>query len=307
MKLKGIVPPIGTPVTSDERVDEKGMRNLVRYLLESGVQGIFVNGTMGCFALLRDAEQLRAIEIVTDEVNGMVPVVAGISDTGTQRVIEKLKAVERLGIDYVTALPPYYFMLTQDSGKRFFRDIAQAAQKPLLVYNNPYLTKFDFEIASLVELSQEPNIVGLKETNQDCNRWTKLFEAFRGADDFSILLGTELLIPQGMMMGADGAIGGAHNITPRFGVDLYEAALAGDYAKAFELSRSLAGICRIFEYGNIWGGFEAALQLLGICAKTTLAPYSPATEDDREKVREILEALDLLPLEAPSTRMASVV
>jgi 4-hydroxy-tetrahydrodipicolinate synthase len=307
MKLKGIVPPIGTPVTADERVDEKGLRNLVRYLLGSGVHGIFVNGTMGCFALLRDTEQLRAIEIVADEVAGAVPVVAGVSDSGTQRVIEKLKIVEEMDVDYLTALPPYYFMLTQDSGKRFFRDIAQAAEKPVLIYNNPYLTKFDFEIASLVELAHEPNIVGLKETNQDCNRWTKLFEEFRAADDFSILLGTELLIPQGLMMGADGAIGGAHNIAPRFGVELYEAAVAGNYDKAFELSRSLARICKIFEYGNIWGGFEAALQVLEICEKATFAPYQAATDDDREKVREILETVDLLPVKTQNLRNVRVV
>lgn len=294
MKLKGIVPPIGTPVTTDEKVDEKGLRNLVRYLLDAGVHGIFANGTMGCCALLSDAEQFRAIEIVADEVNGKVPVVAGVSDSGTRRVIEKIKAVERLNIDYLTAVPPYYFMLTQESAMSFFRDAAEAAQKPLLLYNNPYLTKFDFTIPSLVELAKEPNIVGLKETNQDCNRWTKLFDAFRGEDNFSILLGTELLIPQGLMMGADGAIGGAHNIAPRFGVELYEAAVVGHYDRAFELSGQLGKVCDIFQHGEIWGGFEAALQLLGLCDKATLAPYRGAMDVDREKVREILNDCGLL-------------
>jgi 4-hydroxy-tetrahydrodipicolinate synthase len=294
MKLKGIIPPIGTPLTRDERVDEKGLRNLVRYLLASGVHGIFANGTMGCFALLTDAEQLRAIEIVADEVNGRVPVVAGVSDSGTKRVIEKIKAVEKFKVDYLTALPPYYFMLTQESAKSFYRDIAQAAQTPLLLYNNPVLTKFNYDIASIAELADEPNIVGLKESSQDVNRWTTLFEAFRGKEDFSILLGTELLIPQGLMMGADGAIGGAHNIAPRFGVELYQAAIQGDYGRAFDFSRLLGKVCNIFQYGNIWGGFEAALQVLGICEKTSAAPFRGATDEDREQVRKILDECGLL-------------
>jgi 4-hydroxy-tetrahydrodipicolinate synthase len=298
MKLKGIIPPIGTPVTNDESVDEKGLRNLIRYLLDGGVHGIFVNGTMGCCALLSDAEQFRAIEIVADEVAGKVPIIAGVSDSGTKRVIEKIKIVERLDIDYLTAVPPYYFTLTQESAMRFFRDAAEAAQKPLLLYNNPYLTKFDFTIPSLVELAREPNIVGLKETNQDCNRWTKLFEAFRGQGDFSILLGTELLIPQGLMMGADGAVGGAHNIAPRFGVELYQAAVEGRYEEAFEISRKLGRVCDIFAYGDIWGGFEAALQLLGICDYTTVAPYRAATDGDRAGVRDILVECELLRSEA---------
>jgi len=304
MKLKGIVPPIGTPLTAQERVDEKGLRNLVRYLIDGGVHGIFVNGTMGCFALLTDTEQLRAIEIVADEVNGRVPVVAGVSDSGTKRVIEKIKEVEKFKVDFLTAVPPYYFNLTQEQGKSFFRDIANAAQTPVLVYNNPYLTKFDFEISSLVELANEPNIVGLKETNQDCNRWTKLFEEFRAKEDFSILLGTELLIPQGIMMGADGVIGGAHNIAPKFGVELYEAAVAGSFERAFELSRMLGKVCDIFQYGAIWGGFEAALQVLGICEKTVFAPYQPATDEVRKNVREILFDCGLLQTEELARRQS---
>jgi 4-hydroxy-tetrahydrodipicolinate synthase len=304
MKLKGIVPPIGTPITTDERVDEKGLRNLVRYLIDGGVHGVFVNGTMGCFALLTDTEQLRAIEIVADEVNGRVPVVAGVSDSGTKRVIEKIKEVEKFKVDYLTAVPPYYFNLTQEQGKSFFRDIANAAQTPVFVYNNPYLTKFDYEISSLVELADEPNIVGLKETNQDCNRWTRIFEAFRGKEDFSILLGTELLIPQGIMMGADGAIGGAHNIAPKFGVELYDAAVAGSFERAFELSRMLGKVCDIFQYGAIWGGFEAALQVLGICEKTVFAPYQPATDEVREKVGKILAECGLLQTEELAQRQS---
>ena len=297
MKLKGMVPPIGTPITEDEKVDEKGLRNLVRYLLDGGVHGIFVNGSMGCFALLKDAEQLRAIEIVADEVSGKVPVVAGISDSGTARVIEKVKTVEKFNIDFVTTVVPYFFKLTQQQGKRFFQEVANASQKPVLIYNNPYLTSLDFEVTTLLELSDEPNIVGLKDSNQDFNRLSGLFEAFCEKDDFTIMLGTELLIPQGLMMGADGAIGGAHNLAPKIAVELYNAHLAGEYATAFTKSRDLAKVCSIFQYGAIWGGFEAALQLLGICEKSVFSPYESATDEEREKIREILKVCGLLKTE----------
>ena len=304
MKLTGMVPPIGTPLNPDETVDEKGLRKLVNYLLDGGVSGIFVNGSMGCFALLTDAEQIRAIEIVADAVNGRVPVVAGVSDSGTKRVIDKLRIVEKFQVDYLTAVVPYFFKLTQQQGKRFFQEVANAAQKPVLIYNNPYLTPLDFEVATLLDLAEEPNIAGLKDSNQDFNRLTGLFEAFRGKDDFSILLGTELLIPQGLMMGADGAIGGAHNIAPRFAAELYQAHLAGDYETAFARSRDLAKICEIFQYGSIWGGFEAALQLLGICEKTVFEPYAKASAEDKEKVRGILLECGLLANESLAQRRA---
>lgn len=293
MALKGIIPPIGTPVTEEERVDEKGLRNLVRYLIDGGVHGIFANGTMGCFALLSDAEQIRLIDIVADEVNGRVPVIAGVSDSGTKRVISKVKDVQKLKVDYITAVPPYYYKLTQEQGKSFFRDVANASEVPLFLYNNPYLTKLDLDIASIVELADEPNIVGLKETNQDCNRWTNLFDALNGKEDFDLFFGTELLIPQCLMMGADGVIGGAHNIAPRIAADLYDAFIAKDYETAFAKSHDLKKVCEIFQVGDIWGGFEAALQMLGICEKTTIEPYIACNEDDREKVRQILVELGL--------------
>lgn len=293
MALKGIIPPIGTPVTPDERVDEKGLRNLVRYLIDGGVHGIFANGTMGCFALLSDAEQMRLIEIVVDEVGGRVPVIAGVSDSGTSRVIAKVKEAVALKADYVTAVPPYYYRLTQDQGTRFFRDLAQASEVPVFIYNNPYLTNLDLSIGSIVELANEPNIVGLKETNQDCNRWTDLFAELKANDGFRLFFGTELLIPQCLMMGADGVIGGAHNMAPRIAADLYDAVIAKDYETAFAKSDELKRVCGVFKYGDIWGGFEAALQLLGICEKTTVEPYVSCSPEDKESVRRILQELGL--------------
>ncbi|MGD9562434.1 MAG: dihydrodipicolinate synthase family protein [Pyrinomonadaceae bacterium] len=293
MGLKGIIPPIGTPVADDERVDEMGLRNLVRYLIEGGVHGIFANGTMGCFALLSDLEQMRLIDIVVDETQGRVPVIAGVSDTGTKRVLTKVKEVEKLKVDYVTAVPPYYYKLTQEQGKGFFRDVAAASGVPVFVYNNPYLTKLDLDIKSIAELADEPNIVGLKETSQDCNRWTDLFEEL-GNREFDLFFGTELLMPQCLMMGADGVIGGAHNMAPRIAVELYDAVCARDFDIALARSRTLKKLCGVFQYGDIWGGFEAALQLLGICDKTTLEPYSSCNAEDRDKVREILVELGLL-------------
>jgi dihydrodipicolinate synthase/N-acetylneuraminate lyase len=295
MKLKGIIPPIGTPLTSDERVDEPAMRRLVNYLIHSGVDGIFVNGSMGIFALLTDKEQSRAVEIVVDEVNRRVPVLAGIADTGTRRVIERAKHLAALGADYFTALPPFYFLLTQESGMRFFREVAQAVEKPLFLYNNPVLTKFNLTVESITELAQEPNVVGLKDSNQDCNRWTQIVNAFQDRSDFTFLVGTELLMPVAFILGIDGVVGGAHNVAPLFAVELYKAVLDKDYPRAFEMSARLGKVCEIFQYGEIWGGFEAAMSYLGIAEKVVASPYQGANEEEHKKVEAILQGLGIEP------------
>jgi dihydrodipicolinate synthase/N-acetylneuraminate lyase len=289
MKLRGIVPPIATPLTPDEQVDQVALRKVVNYLIEAGVNGVFVNGTMGAFALLTDSEQHRAVEIVVEEVNGRVPVIAGISDTGTKRVIEKGKEFEKIGADYLAAVPPFYYVLSQESGMRFYREVAQAMQTPLFLYNNPYLAHFDLSIDSIVALAEEPNIVGIKETNQDCNKWVQIFAAFREREDFNILVGTELLIPIAFQLGADCIVGGAHNFSAPIAVELYRAFQANDYSRSVELSEKLAKLCRIFEHGEIWGAFEVALQRLDLANKVTASPYRAPTDSERDKVTTILD------------------
>lgn len=288
MKLHGIIPPIATPLLSDERVDEHGLRRLVRYLLEAGVHGIFVNGSMGGFALLSDREQVRAVEIVVEEVNGRVPVIAGAAETGTRRVIAKAREIQRTGADFLSVLPPYYFRLTQESALRFFREVARAVEKPLFIYNNPTLVGFGLEVTTLLELNQEPNIVGVKESDPNCERWQQLLGAFRHREEYSILLGTERLIPIGLLLGADGIVAGLHNVAPHLAVELYDAARAGDYARALALQDRLAKLWRIFEFGEIWGGLEAALQCLGLCEKVVASPYRSLEPEERRQVEAIL-------------------
>ncbi len=290
MKLQGIIPPIATPLLPDERVDERGLRRLVRYLLDAGVHGIFVNGSMGGFALLADREQVRAVEIVVEEVNGRVPVIAGAAETGTRRVIAKAREIERAGADFLSVLPPYYFRLTQESALRFFQEVARAVDRPLFIYNNPTLVGFSLEVATVLELSHEPTIVGIKESDPTCDRWRRLLEAFRHREDFTILLGTEVLMPIALLLGADGIVGGLHNVAPRLAVELYEAARAGEYARALALQERLAQLWRIFEFGEIWGGLEAALQFLGLCEKVTASPYRSLEPEQRRQVEAILRA-----------------
>lgn len=289
IKLRGIIPPIGTPLTPDERVDVPGLRRLVRYLLGAGVDALFVNGTMGIFALLSDTEQLRAIDTVVDEVSGRVPVIAGVSDTGTKRVIKKARQVESMGVDYLTSLPPYYYLLTQESCVRFYQDVAQAVSKPLFIYNNLTFTKFNLSLDSIVSLSDEPNIVGIKETNPDCNRWIDLTNTVGQRKGFSVLIGTEILPHVALLLGAEGIVAGSHNVGAGIAVELYRAMKANNFSMASGLAEKLRSLNKIFEYGEIWGAFEVALNYLGICEKATARPYVSVNQEERKQIEMILQ------------------
>ena len=289
-KLQGVIVPLGTPLTSDERIDEKGMRRLVRYVLEGGVHAVFVLGAMGGFTLLEDKEKIKAIEIVVDEVEGKVPVIAGASDTSTKRVIKNARIAQKMKADAVAILPLYYGSLKQKQIINFYTRIAEEIDIPLFIYNNPFSTHNPVEPETVFELSKSENIVGIKDSSQNFFNYQQLIRHFKDKEDFSILLGTEFLITIGLILGADGVIAGLHNICPKIAVDLYNAVMEKEYARAYELQERLIKLWDIFKYGDVWGGFEVALRFLGICNKVTAEPFR-SIEDKKEieKIENIVK------------------
>ena len=290
-KLKGVVPPIGTPLTHGDRVDEPGLRRLTRYLLDAGVDGILANGTMGGFAFLSDEEQLRAISIVVDEVNGVIPVMGGLGETSTSRAIPKAKKIAFTGVTFLTVLSPFYFMASQEHLVAYFSEIAAAVDLPIFLYDNPVLTKSHVRPETVAELRQRiPGITGIKESNEDCRNLQRLLDLMRDDPQFSVLTGSEFLIVLGLQMGCDGFVGGLHNLCPHIAVALYEAFCSGDLEAARQRQRELIETIRVFGFGKIWGSFDEALRWLGICERATGAPYITKLSDrEKAEVHQILD------------------
>jgi dihydrodipicolinate synthase/N-acetylneuraminate lyase len=263
---------------------------LTRYLVDAGVNGILANGTMGGFAFLTDEEQVRAVSVVVSEVNRAIPVMGGIGETSTSRAIRKARQIAAEGVDHLTVLAPYYFFASQDNLYAYFSEVASAVDLPIFLYDNPVMTKNHIHPETVARLRESvPNIVGIKESNQDCLNLQKLIDLNK-VGDFSILTGSEFLIVVGLQMGCDGFIGGLHNICPHMAVALYRAFEKGDLDKARALQRDLAATWELFRYGNIWGAFDESLRYLGLAESATGAPYvSNIPPDEALKVRKILD------------------
>lgn len=291
MKLRGVIPPIGTPLLDGDYVDEVGLRRLTRYLLNSGVHGILANGTMGGFAFLTDKEQLRAISIVVAEVNGKVPVMGGVGETSTSRAVRKAKQIAREGVTHLSVLPPFYFHATQENLISYFSEIASTVDLPILLYDNPVMTKCNIHPETVAELRRHvPKIVGIKESNEDCRNLQDLLELMKEDPGFSVLTGSEFLILVGLQMGCDGFVGGLHNLCPHMAVGLYDAFRSGAVKEAHSLQRDLIATWQLFQNGNIWGAFDEALRYMQICERATGAPYvTNLSKEEKAKVHGILD------------------
>ena len=133
MHLAGIVPALGTPLLPDETLDRVGLRRLIDYILTADVGGLLANGSMGGFAFLSDEQQIRAVAATVAEVNGRVPVIGGVGDTGTRRAIVKAKTIAQEGVDAISILPPFYFLAEQRHLIQWFGEIAAAVRVPVFL------------------------------------------------------------------------------------------------------------------------------------------------------------------------------
>lgn len=292
MKLHGVIPPIATPLTDGTRVDEAGLRKLNRYLLDAGVNAIFSNGSMGGFAFLEDDEQVRSVGITVSEVNRKVPVMGGVGETSTSRAVKLAKRIAAEGVDYLSLLPPFYYLANQDHLIAYFSEIAAAVDIPVVVYENPVLTKNSIQPETIAKLQTTiPRLAGVKISNADQAYVQTVLTLMKDVPGFSVVTGHEFLLLVGLQMGCAGYVGGVHNLCPHLAVALYRAFQNGDIAEAARYQQELIATWQVFKYGSIWGGFDEALRYLGICQSATGHPYvSPVSEEDRRAVHAILDA-----------------
>jgi 4-hydroxy-tetrahydrodipicolinate synthase len=259
--------------------------------VNGGVHGILANGSMGGFAFLTDDQQLRAISIIVDEAKKRVPIMGGLGETSTSRAIGMAKKIASLGVDILSILSPLYYHASQEHLISYFCDIAAAVDLPVFLYDNPVMTKSYIQPETVVEIRRRaPNVIGIKESNQDCVNLQRLLTLNRDDANFSILTGSEFLIVVGLQMGCSGFVGGLHNLCPHMAVALYKAFSSGNLEEARKLQQDLIETWGIFHYGKIWGAFDEGLRHLGIAERATGAPYvTKLTDEEAGKVRAILD------------------
>ncbi len=292
---KGIVVPLISPIDKNERIDEPALRKLVSYLVDGGVHGIFVNSTTGEGLLLREAEKQRILEIVLDQVHGRVTVYAGVSDTGTARALDNVIQADKLGADVLVAHPPFYFPPNDQSELYdYFARLAQASSKPFMLYNIPFTTKASIALNTVEKLIKIDNIIGIKDSSVDYVYLMNLIELKKERADFTIFIGKTHMWAAGILSGADGGLDGISNLIPSHCVSLYEAIVnkAGD---CYERQREINEIWRVYECRSFLGGIKAALSFMGLCQPYTLSPVLPASEEEKLKIKAILQQHHLLP------------
>ncbi|MBR2570885.1 MAG: dihydrodipicolinate synthase family protein [Clostridia bacterium] len=291
---KGIVVPIVTPVTESGQLNETAYRGLIDYLAGNGIHGVFPFGTTGEFYAYDQGFYDHLLEVTKDAVAGRMQIYAGANHITTRGAVAIAKAVERIGgIDALSVLTPMFVSQTQEEVYEYYREIASETSLPIIVYNNRPKTNVTVEPATIAKLAEIDNIVAVKDSTGDMTNAEEYLRLTRGTG-FSVLMGRDTLILAGLHYGATGAIASCANVAPRIAVDIYEKFMAGDYQGALDAQFLFSSLRIATGMGSFPVTLKEALKLIGHDCGDCVRPILPLHEDQREKLRAVLQEMGLL-------------
>lgn len=294
MKLRGIIPPVVTPMTAEQEVDLPGLRALIDLMLARGVHGIFVLGTTGEFYALDEYEKQAIVADAISHVGGRSPVYAGTGAETTREVIRLTKMAEREGAAGVSVITPYFIKPNQSELADHFRRVAESTKLPVVLYNNPATCGgLSIEPETVARLAEVPNIIGIKDSSGDLQNTIEIIRQ-TPRDTFSVLNGRDTLILSALQNGAQGAIPASCNIAPDLCVGIYESFVKGNLEAARDCQSRLHGVRMAMSLGTGNSAVKEAMALLGRSAGPMRAPVLPFGDAQKAKLKSILEKAGLM-------------
>jgi 4-hydroxy-tetrahydrodipicolinate synthase len=285
-RLRGCGTAIITPFKQDESIDESAFRRLVDFQIENGVDFIVSCGTTGESVTMSDDEQAHVVELSIEASEGRAPVVAGAGGYNTREVIEKVRRYERLGVDAILSVTPYYNKPTQEGLCQHYRAIAEAAELPIILYSVQGRTACNLEPATVARLAEVENIVGVKEASGNITQIAEIASLLDGS--FKIFAGDDSVVLPVAALGGIGVVSVASNLLPRQVSDLCHACVEGRFDDARKLNRQLTPVFKALFIESNPIPVKAALAMRGMIEEVYRLPLTPMTQSNRAKLKQVL-------------------
>lgn len=272
----------------DGKIDEPKLRELVEFQIKGGTNGLVPTGTTGEAATMSEEEQLRVIEVVVEQANKRVPIIAGTGTNDTAKTIKLTKAAKKIGADAALVVSPYYNKPTPEGLYQHYKAIAEQGGLPIVLYNVPGRTASDMMPEAVIRISEIPGVVGIKEASGSIDQSSQIVAGTR--DDFDVLSGDDSLTLPIMSVGGRGVISVVANIAPAPVADMCSAFLRGDARRAQEIHIKLFDLCRACFYETNPIPVKTAAAMLGLCSDEVRLPLVAMGEANRKKLAQALEA-----------------
>ena len=293
MNLRGCGTAIVTPFKADGSIDEPALRSLVAWQVESKIDFLVPCGTTGETPTLTHDEWIRVIDVTIEVVAGRVPIVAGATSNNTREAIERAKTVAAVeGVDAILTASPYYNKPTQEGQFQHFKAIADAVDKPLVLYNVPGRTAANIEPATLRRLAAIKNIIAVKEASGNMSQIADVFNAV--PENFLVFSGDDAITLPVIALGGVGIISVAGNEIPKEMAEMTRAALSGDWTTARKIHRKYLPLMQANFIESNPMPVKAVLAMMGRIQENYRLPMVKMKPETRAKLETIAAEAGLI-------------
>jgi 4-hydroxy-tetrahydrodipicolinate synthase len=293
MKLRGCGTALVTPFRSDGSIDEMALRQLVRWQVESGIDFLVPCGTTGETPTLTHEEWLRVIDLTIETAQGRVPIMAGATSNNTQDAVAKAKEVsQRAGVDFILSATPYYNKPTQEGIYQHFWAIAEASEKPIILYNILGRTGANIETSTLRRLAEIPNIIGVKEASGNISQIAEVCATM--PEDFLVFSGDDSITLAVIGLGGGGIISVVSNEIPAEMTRMTQAALANKWDVARSIFRKYLPLMQANFIESNPIPAKAVLSMMGRIEEVYRLPLLPMRPENRMKLEKVVSEVGLL-------------
>lgn len=286
--FRGVIPAALSIFDENENLDLEATKEFTEFLLKFDIGGLYLTGSTGEGFLMSAEEREKSSQAVIEVAKGKVPVVVHIGDIGTKKSIDLAKAAEEAGATAISSVPPFYWRFNSEQIEGYYKDIAEAVDIPMVIYNVPLAGMMSADM--IKDLSKIENIKGVKYTNSDIYQIPAIKEAC--GEDFMVYGGADELASSNLLIGVDGIVGSFYNLIPDLFIQINEAIANNEVKKAYELQKNAV---RIINYlvagGNMVAGIKAVLREAGINAGYARRPFINFYGDDQVKLAKGLVEL----------------
>ncbi len=286
--LNGVMPAMITSFNKDESINKEGLRNIINHSINQKVSGLYITGSTGETFLMSPEEKKKVIDIIVEEVNGRVPVIAHIGSIGTKITTDLAEYATKAGVDGLSALPPFYYNFTNEEIFNYYSDIAKSSDLPIIIYNIERANLMDID--TLKKLAAIENIKGVKYTAATHFNFEVIKKEI--GNYFKIYNGMDQMAISGLISGADGLIGSFYNLMPEIFVQIFENIKTGNIAEAKKLQIKANVIILYAVKKSGYSFIKMGLNWMGIDSGYVRKPFTSFVDKDIEK--EIKKDLKVL-------------
>jgi len=289
LPLKGIYPPVITPMLGYEQIDKQGVVNLIEHLIQGGVHGLFLLGTNGEAPSLSYELRKEFLKLAIEQAKGRVPVLVAITDASMAGALEMAEYAKQVGADGLVFAPPFYYPIDDNEFTGYVEHIAAKLPLPFLLYNMPTHTKVNISMET-IRRAKELGALGIKDSSGNLTYIYNVIEEFKSSPDFAIFAGAEQFLPETIINGGHGAVAGGANVFPQLFAKLYDASVAKDMDQIAVLRDKMLQMHRTMytvgtSFSRITMSFKTALKEMGVINSDYMAePLKQFTDEEREAV-----------------------